>query len=171
MSDRRRRLAQRERRTGWITASLYLFFFALLAVVAGPVLADRLMGALKAGGECRILRVVDADTYRLDCEVIGRQQAQLLGANAPATREVGCRAEYLAGMRAKWAARRMLWGADEIVARIDGFGWDDRTLVILRLDGEGMASRLVEQGHAMQDAGYSTQGWCAGELDGRMQDG
>ena len=159
-SARARRDADPDRRGRLVSRLVYGVCGLAFLIYVGPLIVDRAVGAMRQSGECRLLQVVNGDTFRLSCPVIGRQTAQLLGADTPATRGVGCTEEWVAGMRAKWAARRILWSAGEIDAEIDGFGWADRTLVILRADGAGLASQLVEAGHARSDSGYSDEGWC-----------
>jgi endonuclease YncB( thermonuclease family) len=151
------------RRLKWVFYGVCCTF---LAVLFGPVVLDRAFGALRAApaSECRVLAVLDADRYRLSCEIVGRQTARLLGADTPASRGVDCAAEFVAGTRAKWAARAALWGASRVEARLDGFGWRDAPLVIVSADGERLSGRLVRDGLARADDGYGTGGWCNGEI-------
>jgi len=144
---------------------------AIVAALAGPVAVDRATGAVARAGECRILTVLDADRYRLSCAIVGRQTARLLGADTPASREAGCWAEFVAGTRAKWAARAKLWTAGRVEAELDGFGWRHAPLVVLTVDGRRLSGWLVDQGHARRDDGYGERGWCRGETDRLGEEG
>jgi hypothetical protein len=162
----RERIRRRQRRVRRLVATLWTGGAVVLAVVVAPVLADRVLGAIRMaeGSECRLLTVLDADRYRLDCEIVGRQTARLLGADAPASRGVGCAAEFWAGTRAKWAARARLWRAGAITAELDGFGWRSAPLLMLEADGQRVGRWLVDSGFARFDQGYGEGGWCQGEL-------
>lgn len=150
---------------------VYGVLLAAFSILSLPPIVDRVNGATSSSGECRLLRVVDADRFSLSCDVVGRQTAQLLGADAPSSTGVGCRAEFWAGYRAKWAARRFVWAAGDLDIRLDGFGWRDRTLMVVQSDGEGLASYLRQAGVALQDDGYAVTGWCGGRLEELGADG
>lgn len=164
-SSRTERFRARQRRGRWLKLVVYPMLLVVVGVLLMPPVLDRVLGGMNAAGECRVLRVLDADRFRLDCAVAGRQTAQLLGADAPASTGVGCRAEFWAGYRAKWAARRFIWQAGEVDVRLDGYGWRDRTLMVVQADGAGLASHLRDAGLALADDGYGVAGWCGGRLD------
>ncbi|MEE4118470.1 MAG: hypothetical protein V2I65_05600 [Paracoccaceae bacterium] len=137
----------------------------VILLLVAPLLSDLAMGAAKRAGECRIVTVLDADRFRLSCDIVGRQTARLLGADAPAARGVDCPEEFYAGQRAKWAVRAQLWAADEVRADLDGFGWRETPLVVVTVDDRRLSGWLVEQGLARVDDGYGRGSWCQGEID------
>lgn len=151
--------SRRRRGRAWLYAVLGLF---CLIVIVPPVV-DFGKGMLASDGDCRLVRVIEGDRFRVRCPVIGGQAVQLMGAAVPGTSGVECFSEFVAGYRAKWAARWILWTAGSIRAEADGFGWTDRTLVSIQADGEGLPRLLVEAGHGRWDDGYSDIGWCYGE--------
>lgn len=132
---------------------------AALVVVAPPVV-DYARGMTKETTDCRVVRVIAGDTFRLSCPGIGSVRAQLMGADTPGIRGVSCYEEFEQGVAAQWATRRILWAADEVDARIDGLEFQGRTLVQIRVDGEGLATMLVEAGHGRWDDGYGNRSWC-----------
>ena len=174
MAERRRRKRSRpsdfQRMQSWqrwrrrLKAALYTLVGVAVLVGVAPLAVDRAMGLVKRSGECRLLTVLDADRFRLSCDIVGRQTARLLGADAPGSREVGCREEFVAGLRAKWLARGKLWLAAAVEAELDGFGWREVPLVVITVEGQRLSGWLMEQGLARPDDGYGRGGWCKGEL-------
>ena len=135
---------------------------AVILAIVVPVALDRAMGAAKQAGECRILRILDADRYRVTCDIVGRQTVRLLGADTPAALAPQCWAEFQAGMRAKWAVRARLWSASEVDVSLDGFGWRDAPLAIVEADEERLSGWLVAENRGRIDDGYGRGGWCSG---------
>ncbi len=168
---RKQRLSDAERirrQDAWrrrLKVAVFVSGGAVLILLGAPLVSDVAMGAAKRAGECRIVTVLDADRFRLSCDIVGRQTARLLGADAPAALGVDCPEEFYAGQRAKWAVRARLWAADEVRADLDGFGWRDTPLVVVTVDDRRLSGWLVEQGLAHVDDGYGRGGWCQGEID------
>jgi micrococcal nuclease len=135
-----------------------------LALVAVPAATDGLLALTKplqgGDGPCRILRVVDGDTLTIWCTATGMERARLQGFDAPELFSPGCAEELLAGQKAKWALRGMVLGADRLRIARGGMDRYDRRLVTMWVDGQPLARRMVQAGHARAYGGEMRDGWC-----------
>lgn len=111
-------------------------------------------------GGCRVLSVTDGDTVTLCCPGHGAGPARLTGYDAPEVFSPRCAAEWLAGMRATWALRRLLWRAGEIRTLREGTDRYGRALVALWVDGRPVAQAMIAAGHGRPYAGGPRGGWC-----------
>lgn len=113
-----------------------------------------------AGAACRVVKVTDGDSVRIWCPEGGEQPARVLGYDTPEIFSPKCTSEKIRGLAATEALRGMLARAQTVVVETKGRDKYGRTLVILRLDGEDVAKRMVGDGHARVYAGARREGWC-----------
>jgi endonuclease YncB( thermonuclease family) len=139
---------------------------ALGGLVLVPTIADLVNAAMKpvasAGGDCRIIRVVDGDTLSLICAEEGMVSARLLGFDTPEKYAPKCLGEFLAAERASWHLRALIQGADRLSLTQEGTDQYGRALVRLELDGVDVARLMIRAGHARTYGGGLRGSWCAG---------
>lgn len=167
---RRLRPPGRPRRKVWSGIADPLFYLRAVVMLAGlgllllPLMADGFNAALRpvavAEGHCRILAVLDGDTVTLACAGQGIARARLIGFDTAELFSPKCAGELIAASQAKWALRRMFFGADKIEAAFAGFDRYGRRLVSLRLDGVDLADSMIRQGYARAYDGGTRGGWC-----------
>lgn len=136
-------------------------FFAVIAVIVLPGLADIANGFVKPGNGCRVVQVIDGDTVGLYCPERGTQRARLTGYDTPEIFSPKCPSEWLRGMAAFYYLRWQIWTAWKIAPVITGRDRYDRLLVKLWLDGENIAARMIAAEYARAYAGGQRAGWCA----------
>jgi micrococcal nuclease len=147
-----------------------LFYLRAVVVVAGallfavPVVTDAVVAVAKplqsADGPCRVLRVVDGDTVTIWCATTGTERARLMGFDAPELFSPGCAAELLAAQQAKWALRGMILRADRLRMSRGGVDRYRRRLVTMWVDGQPLATRMVQARYARDYGGGERHGWC-----------
>jgi endonuclease YncB( thermonuclease family) len=117
-------------------------------------------GILSGDVECSIGRVVDGDTLKVWCPGRGMFSARLMGLDTPEVFSPGCISEFMLGMRATWALRRRVWGAEDVRMAFGGLDRYDRRLMRLYLDGTNAASSMIADGLARPYAGGVRNSWC-----------
>lgn len=138
---------------------------ASLGLIVLPAASDAVIAVARPTGDgtglCRIYQVIDGDTVRLWCPGRGSTSARLSGFDAPELFSPACPAEVIAAAKAKWALRLALWTAGEVTLVRQGSDRYERALVAVHLDGEPLARRMIDGGHARPYAGGRREGWCA----------
>lgn len=163
------RFSRGRRPRGGLARAVRTAINALLIGVSGlvvlPGAADAVFGIARASGAegstCSIFRVVDGDTVGLWCPGRGAANARLRGFDTPEIFSPACPAEWIAGLRAKWALRTAIWGAGSIALVREGTDRYDRPLVAAFIDGAPVARRMIVSGHARPYGGGERQGWCS----------
>ena len=132
-------------RLAFLTAAL-----ALAAPSATPAAAQ----------SCRIARVVDGDTLRLDCGGAEEIRARLMGFDTPETHRPRCAAERRAGEAATERLSRLIGRATAARIAFEGTDRYGRALTRLWLDGRDVAALMIEAGLARPYGGGRREGWC-----------
>jgi micrococcal nuclease len=135
-----RRDVRRDLRIGALAFGVLLALGAAL-VFGGPAVAS----LFPAGATLANAHVVDGDT--LDNRATGER---LLVANAD-TPQVGakCVAENKLALRARSAARRLVYGARKVlVRRVSGGDPSGRTFALVTVDGRDLGEALIQSGYA-----------------------
>lgn len=137
----------------WVLLGLVLFVAFL-----GP-LGDTVNAYATPHDGCRVMSVIDGDTIKMRCPLSGAQTGRILGLDTP---ELGarCTSELLRAVAAKYHLRWMLWKATHISARTEGTDRYNRKLVVLLLDGQGIAHPMIKAGWAREYSGGRRDGWC-----------
>lgn len=130
----------------------------LAVTVILPPIGDRINGFVKEVDGCRILRVVDGDTIKIQCSN-GTFSARILAYDTPEL-NARCPSELLNAIAATQYLRWQLWTAKKISVKIDGIDRYRRKLVILLVDGEGIAKRMVEANLGRWYDGSKRASWC-----------
>ena len=135
---------------------------AALGLIALPYGADavNLILAPKAADGCRVVSVTDGDTVRIWCPAKGIEKARIMGYDTPEVFSPSCASELARGYAATWALRRMLFGAEELTIVRRGYDRYDRVLIFMAVDGEPVARRMIDGGHARAYAGGKRGSWC-----------
>ena len=115
-------------------------------------------GYVKETDGCRVWQVTDGDTVKIHCKT-GSYRARILAYDTPELK-AHCPSEFYKAIMATYYLRWQLWKARKITVKIDGVDRYHRKLVILLVDGEGMARRMVEAGLARWYDGGRRAGWC-----------
>ncbi len=131
---------------------------AFLALVLLPPVGDAANGMLKPAEGCRVVAVIDGDTVRIWCHD-GLHRARILAYDTPEL-SARCTSELVKAVAATWYLRWQLWRAGKITVRIDGNDRYGRKLILLLVDGEGVARRMVNAGLARWYDGGRRAGWC-----------
>ncbi len=139
-------------RPGWVLLA------ALLVLVVLPPVGDAANGMFKPAEGCRVIAVIDGDTVRIRCHD-GRHRARILAYDTPEL-SARCTAELVKAVAATWYLRWQLWRAGKITVRIDGTDRYGRKLILLLVDGEGVARRMVNAGLARWYDGGRRRSWC-----------
>lgn len=138
---------------------------ASLGLIVLPAIWDSAIAAVRPASDgprtCRIYQVIDGDTARMWCNGEGSLKARFQGFDAPELFSPGCPSEFLAATKAKWALRLAIWQAHKVEMTRQGSDRYHRTLVAARLDGEPLAKRMIDGGHARAYGGGKREGWCA----------
>ncbi|WP_428548922.1 thermonuclease family protein [Profundibacter sp.] len=130
----------------------------LVLLLFGMPVGDIVNGFVKPHEGCRVWQVTDGDTVKIWCND-GSYPARILAYDTPELK-ARCSSELLMAVRATLYLRWLLWRAKKITVKIDGVDRYQRKLVILLLDGEGVARRMVEAGLACWYDGGRRAGWC-----------
>jgi len=128
--------------------------------VVGYRLFEEVSGRVIPAAGCRVTGVIDGDTVRLDCPDRSEDRGRLMGFDAPEVFSPGCAAELRRGVAATAFLRREIWAAGEVETRVRGVDRYGRLLIVLRLDGEDVAARMLASGHARVYHGGRREGWC-----------
>ena len=136
-----------------------LALFGLVALLVAQPLGDIVNGYLTPHDGCRVVGIVDGDTIRMICPESGHRTGRLLAFDTPELR-AGCMSEFLKAQAATLYLRGMLWRAGHVSARIEGEDRYGRALVLLLVDGQGVAGPMVEAGLARWYDGGPRAGWC-----------
>jgi endonuclease YncB( thermonuclease family) len=161
--------ARRRPRQGWRLADPRFYLSAVMAVASMtllvlPGVADGFIAVARpvsvGDGSCRIYRVVDGDTVRMWCAARGRFAARLVGFDAPELFSPSCPSELASAVRAKWALRRTLWGAEKVSVIREGRDRYDRALIKVFVDGAPVAGQMIAGGFARPYQGGHRGGWC-----------
>lgn len=148
---RRRAVGLWSLRVGLAAAIVLLVGFRGFEVVTGHVTPTT---------GCRVTGVIDGDTVRLACPDRAEDRGRLVGFDAPEVFSPACAREWRLGMAATAFLRREIWAAGEIETRLRGTDRYGRLLVVLALDGEDVAQRMLASGHARAYSGGQREGWC-----------
>lgn len=148
------------RRAGIVAAA------AVLGLVVLPPVGDAVNGVAKSFDGCRIWQVVDGDTVRLYCPVSGFSQGRILAYDTPEMAG-DCLREMVMARAAKQYLRWILWTGTDIRSRTEGLGRYGRSLVVLIVDGEGVARRMIQAGLAREYDGGRRASWCEQQRIGR----
>lgn len=151
--DHSRRRYLHGRRARWALA-------LLLVLLLGPSLADVVNGLVKPQQGCRVLAVVDGDTVRVNCPRSGYGRGRILGFDAPEITPPRCPSELVKGLAATYYLRWQLWTAREITALPRGVDRYGRQLILMGLDGEGIAQDMIDRGLARRYDGGPRASWC-----------
>ena len=143
-------------------------YLKLAILVAGlglfvlPFGADSLAAVIMPKSEtgCRVISVTDGDTVRLYCRGRGVERARLTGFDTPEIFSPGCASEYIAGQKAAWALRRLLFEGDTLSITRRGTDRYGRALISMSLDGVAVADTMTEAGHARRYSGGKRSDWC-----------
>jgi endonuclease YncB( thermonuclease family) len=130
-------------------------------VVVLPPLGDALLGLRPRVDGCRVLHVVDGDTVDFRCPGAGVVRARLTGFDTPELYGPRCAAEAAAAVAAQAYLRWTLARAGSLQVAMAGTDRYGRRLAGVHVDGDRLADRMVEGGHARRYAGGARQGWCA----------
>jgi len=130
-----------------------------IALIVLPPALDAANGFLTETDGCRVWQVIDGDTVRIWCHD-GSHTARILAYDTPEL-SARCTSELLQALAATWYLRWQLWRAGRITVKIDGVDRYGRKLVLLLVDGEGIARRMVKAGLARWYDGGRRPGWCA----------
>lgn len=136
---------------------ILLLLFAI--VIYGP-LGDTLNGWIKPHKGCRVTKIIDGDTIRMNCPVGGEQSGRLLGFDTPELFSPKCLSETISALSATYYLRWLLFSAGEISALPNGEDRYGRTLTRLLVDGEPIAEKMINAGHARAYDGGIRTGWC-----------
>ncbi len=110
-------------------------------------------------GQCEVGYVYDGDTVALRCG--GKEQtARLVGFDTPETKQPRCEAERALGDKATLRLRGLLANG-EASYRTQGHDKYGRELIVLKVDGIGVADTLIKEGLAVAYTGGSRISWCA----------
>jgi endonuclease YncB( thermonuclease family) len=127
-----------------------------------PSSADFVNGYATDGHGCRVVGIVDGDTIGLHCPgKIGIVSGRILGFDTPEIFSPRCLSETVRGVVAKWDLRLALWHADTIGVGRRGHDRYGRELVLVSVDGQDIATRMIGAGVARPYGGGRRQGWCA----------
>lgn len=118
--------------------------------------AERMDLAMEA---CRVSYVYDGDTVALDCGGDDEVTARLVGLDAPETKSPGCDEELAHGALATDRLRSVIQRGEVTLRRL-GRDKYNRVLIRLRVDGEDVADRLIQEGLAVAYQGGSRINWC-----------
>jgi len=113
--------------------------------------------------KCTITDIVDGDTVKITCNTRGNPtagSARLVGFDTPETYRPGCPQERRKGEQAKVYLEKRLRAAQIIAPTSLGKDRYDRALVKLELDGEDMATIMVDAGLAVRYDGGRRIDWC-----------
>lgn len=137
-----------------------LFVYIVITLFGLWSLAERFApheGLSESG--CRIGAVYDGDTVELICGRVS-ESARLAGFDTPETRDAGCEAERALGKRATLYLRDWVRHSRPGITHLgrEKFG---RRLIRLRLDGQDVGQRMIDQGLAMAYTGGKRIDWCA----------
>ncbi|RVT84438.1 thermonuclease family protein [Rhodobacteraceae bacterium CCMM004] len=146
----------RRRRVGLATAGALVVVGAL---VAGTSAGDAVVGWVRAGSDCRLVRVIDGDTVDIACGR-GIERARIVGYDTPEVFSPRCASEWARGMAATWHLRSVLWRSDRLVVVRQGRDRYDRVLAQLFVDGRRIAAHMIDRGVARPYAGGRRGGWC-----------
>lgn len=142
----------------WRTNMFRLVVAVFFGAVLLPPIGDWINGYVKETDGCRVWRVVDGDTVKIQCKT-GSYSARILAYDTPELK-ARCPSELYKAIKATYYLRWQLWKARKITAKIDGIDRYHRKLVVLLVDGEGVARRMVEAGLARWYDGGRRAGWC-----------
>jgi len=146
------------RNRNWRTKLFRLVVTVIVGVVLLPPVGDLINGYVKETDGCRVWQVTDGDTVKIHCKT-GSYRARILAYDTPELK-AHCPSEFYKAIMATYYLRWQLWKARKITVKIDGVDRYHRKLVILLVDGEGMARRMVEAGLARWYDGGRRAGWC-----------
>lgn len=145
-----------------------LFLVVALIVVAAlvPVL-DVVRGFAVPTEGCRVFSVVDGDTVKIYCKNKKRYSARILAYDAPELFSPQCVSEHWLAIRATAYLHWQLWTASQISVIQQDTDRYGRRLIVLQMDGEGVAGRMVQAGLGRWYDGGRRAGWCdaKGESD------
>jgi endonuclease YncB( thermonuclease family) len=110
---------------------------------------------------CQLEYVYDGDTISLMCSK-GKVSARLVGFDTPETKRAGCEAEKALGDRATLRLRELLQESGEGGMSMSYGGQDKyrRALVVLKVNGVDVATRLINEGLAVPYEGGKRIDWC-----------
>ncbi|KAJ56215.1 hypothetical protein ACMU_10710 [Actibacterium mucosum KCTC 23349] len=137
-------------------------FFLVIAIVLlafGPSLGDIANGYLTPHDGCRVVRVIDGDTVTLICPLSGIQRGRILAYDTPEM-NAQCTSEALKAFAAKQYLRWLLWSSGHISARTEGIDRYGRALVLLLIDGKGVARPMIKAGLGKEYSGGRRDSWC-----------
>ncbi|MDP2737625.1 MAG: thermonuclease family protein [Pseudorhodobacter sp.] len=137
-----------------------IVLLGVVAVLVAPPLVDAANGFIKPHNGCRVLTVVDGDTVKMLCPGDGLRSARLLGFDTPEIYSPKCPTELMRGIAATWYLRWQLWTAGRVSTVRKGEDRYGRALTTLLLDGENVASRMVQSNFARAYDGGQRDGWC-----------
>ncbi len=141
-----------------------VIFVASVGLIVVPFVADGALAVARpiasAGGECRVIRVVDGDTVDLWCSAAGIERARLDGFDAPELFSPECTGELIAAQKAKWALRGLLFSGGDLRMERGGLDRYQRRLVTVWVGQEPLARRMIQGGHARSYGGGLRGGWC-----------
>ena len=132
--------------------------FVLALLLFGMPAGDIVNGLVKPHEGCRVWQVTDGDTVKIWCND-GPHPARILAYDTPELK-ARCGSELVKAVKATLYLRWLLWRAKKITVKIDGVDRYQRKLVILLVDGEGVARRMVKAGLARWYDGGPRAGWC-----------
>ena len=123
--------------------------------------SDVLLGLRPVTDGCRVVYVVDGDTVDFSCPGEGLIRARVTGFDAPELYSPQCASEAAAALASQTYLRWVFGTADELRVILGGRDRYDRRLVEVFVDGQRLADRMVEAGHARTYDGGARTGWCA----------
>jgi endonuclease YncB( thermonuclease family) len=137
----------------------FIAVFVLALVIVPPIL-DAGKGMLTPTEGCKVTSVVDGDTLKIFCRNWQTYRARVLAYDTPELFSPNCVSELILAARAKWYLRLRLWGARSIVVRQEAKDRYGRRLIVLLIDGQGVARDMVEAGLARWYDGGLRASWC-----------
>ncbi|MDH3665462.1 MAG: thermonuclease family protein [Paracoccaceae bacterium] len=137
----------------------------MLLVIAIGVVALRetrtaMRVAVMGASSCEVVNVIDGDTVNTYCPGSGYARTRLVGFDTPEVYSPKCLSEYLAGIKATFALRRVIWGASESRLVFEGTDRYGRRLASLFLDGANVSPLMIDAGQGRAYAGGRRGGWC-----------
>ncbi len=131
----------------------------LLVVLFLPVASDAANGFFKKHTDCRIVGIIDGDTVRAICPKSGYVSARIMGYDTPEF-NARCAGEAIKAFAATQVLRWELYTAKHIQTWPRGTDRYGRQLVVVVVDGQGVASRMISSGLARTYDGEPRRGWC-----------
>ena len=132
----------------------------VLAFVVVPPIVDAGKGILTPTEGCHVSAIIDGDTVKIFCSNWETYSARILAYDAPELFSPECLSEMVLAVRAKWYLRLRLWSARSVVVRQDSTDRYGRRLIVLLMDGRGVAREMVNAGLARWYDGGPRNSWC-----------